>query len=259
MPLVRTRRRSITLALDRWRAGTASRVCSSVVLDVLASVPDPREPRGRRYPPPGCWRSRSWRPAAVCAGMPVADVGGHAPAEVLSRLGTRFDDRRRRSGPCCRGWTRQTWIAGSGRTSRQWPPPRRWPPAGCWLSLWTARRCAPRARMGAAATHLVAVFARRARLVLGQLPSPRRATNTLRAKASPHTPESAAAGHGGRHAHPDTTAKLICGDTEIALPMIVKSRPAQACWPSSRRCLGPIPTQPQRGLSAAHGRIETAR
>ena len=41
---------SIMLALDRWRSGDGVEVLRSEFLDVLASVPDPRDPRRRRYP-----------------------------------------------------------------------------------------------------------------------------------------------------------------------------------------------------------------
>ena len=40
---------SITQALDRWRVGERAPTLSSELLDVLASVPDPRDRRGRRY------------------------------------------------------------------------------------------------------------------------------------------------------------------------------------------------------------------
>jgi len=40
---------SVADALDRWRAGDGVQVLRSEFLDVLAAVPDPRDPRGRRY------------------------------------------------------------------------------------------------------------------------------------------------------------------------------------------------------------------
>lgn len=40
---------SVAEALDRWRAGDGVQVLRSEFLDVLAAVPDPRDPRGRRY------------------------------------------------------------------------------------------------------------------------------------------------------------------------------------------------------------------
>ena len=40
---------TVAEALDRWRAGERVEVLGSKFLDVLASVPDPRDPRGRRY------------------------------------------------------------------------------------------------------------------------------------------------------------------------------------------------------------------
>jgi hypothetical protein len=41
---------SVAEALDRWRVGDRARVLRSEFLQMLASVPDPRDPRGRRYP-----------------------------------------------------------------------------------------------------------------------------------------------------------------------------------------------------------------
>ena len=41
---------SVAEALDRWRIGERVQVLRSEFLDVLATVPDPRDPRGRRYP-----------------------------------------------------------------------------------------------------------------------------------------------------------------------------------------------------------------
>lgn len=67
--------------------------------------------------------SQSWRPRPVCAGTPGAP---HGRPPLRSRCLPDWvfgsDGRaKRRFGPCCRGWTPQTWIAGSGRCSRQWP------------------------------------------------------------------------------------------------------------------------------------------
>jgi hypothetical protein len=82
---------SVTEALNRWRAGQRAPTLSSELLDVLASVPDPRDPRGRRY-----------RLAALLAIALLATAAGMrsyagfatwaatAPAEVLAQLGVRF-------------------------------------------------------------------------------------------------------------------------------------------------------------------------
>ena len=40
---------SVAEALDRWRAGEGAQVLRSEFLDVLAAVPDPRDPRGVRH------------------------------------------------------------------------------------------------------------------------------------------------------------------------------------------------------------------
>ncbi|WP_456319876.1 transposase family protein, partial [Mycobacterium ulcerans] len=40
---------SVPEVFDRWSPGERSELIGSEFLDVLASVPDPRDPRGRRY------------------------------------------------------------------------------------------------------------------------------------------------------------------------------------------------------------------
>jgi DDE family transposase len=40
---------SVTEALTRWRAGERVQVLRTELLNVLADVPDPRDPRGVRY------------------------------------------------------------------------------------------------------------------------------------------------------------------------------------------------------------------
>ena len=82
---------SIAEALDRWRDGDRVEVLRSEFLDVLASVPDPRDPRGRRYPLNGLLAIAI---LATAAGMGsyagFATWAATAPIEVLAQLGIRF-------------------------------------------------------------------------------------------------------------------------------------------------------------------------
>ena len=79
---------SIAQALDRWRGGDRVEVLRSEFLDVLASVPDPRDPRGRRYPLDGLLAIAI---LATAAGMGsyagFATWAATAPIEVLAQLG----------------------------------------------------------------------------------------------------------------------------------------------------------------------------
>jgi hypothetical protein len=68
---------SVAEALDRWRAGERVQTLSSQLLDVLASVPDPRHRRGRRYPLAGLsavwWRYSPTAPRLVLGQLAVAE------------------------------------------------------------------------------------------------------------------------------------------------------------------------------------------
>ena len=79
---------SVGEALDRWRAGDRARVLGGEFLDVLASVPDPRDPRGRRYP---LWVLLAVAILATAAGMRgyagFATWAATASEDVLAQLG----------------------------------------------------------------------------------------------------------------------------------------------------------------------------
>ena len=81
----------VSEALDRWRAGDRAPLLRSEFLDVLASVPDPRDPRGLRYPLDGLLAIAI---LATAAGMGsyagFATWAATAPIEVLAQLGIRF-------------------------------------------------------------------------------------------------------------------------------------------------------------------------
>ena len=159
---------SVAEALDRWRVGERVEVLSSKFLDVLASVPDPRDRRGLRYPLAGLLAVAILATAAGMRGYAgFATWAATAPTEVLARLGirsrrpsektfrsvlSRLDptDLDRRLGGYFTGLAAAQAAAGSGLLAV----------AVDGKTLRGARR------MGAAAAHLVAVFAHHARLVL---------------------------------------------------------------------------------------------
>ena len=125
---------SITLALDRWRAGDGVEVLRSEFLDVLASVPDPRDPRGRRYPLAGLLAISILATAAGMRGYAgFATWAATAPAEVRSRLGlpcaaSRVEGRVSAGREGAR-------IAGEQGCLRS----RRWE-SGCGRRFFTGRR-----------------------------------------------------------------------------------------------------------------------
>ena len=212
---------SVAEALNRWRAGDRVEVLRSEFLDVLASVPDPRDSRGRRYPLAGL--------LAIAAGMGsyagFATWAATAPAEVLGALGVRLRrpsektfrallarldpvDLDQRLGAYFTALASAEALAAGGLL----------PVALDGKTLRAARR------MGAAATHLVSVFAHHARLVLGQLavveksneiPCVRKLLRVFRKVRLLVTVDAM---------HTQTaTAKLICGTLKSHYLMIVKS------------------------------------
>ena len=161
---------SVAEALDRWRAGYRVQVLRSEFLDVLALVPDPRDPRGRRYPLTGLLAIAILATAAGMRGYAgFATWARTAPEEVLAQLGIRS---RRPSEK-----TFRTVLArlDPAELDRQ---------LGAYFTALAAADCAEAGllavaldgktlrgarRAGAGAAHLVSVFAHHTRLVLGQL------------------------------------------------------------------------------------------
>ncbi len=217
---------SITLALDRWRAGDGVEVLHSEFLDVLASVPDPRDPRGRRYPLAGLLAISILATAAGMRGYAgFATWAATAPAEVLSRLGIRF---RRPSEKTFRSVLSRLDPADLDRRFGAYfttvAAAETVATGGLLAVALDGKTLRAARRMGAAATHLVAVFAHRARLVLGQLavaeksneiPCVRKLLRTFRKARLLVTVDAM---------HTQTaTAKLICGTLKSHYLMIVKS------------------------------------
>jgi hypothetical protein len=88
---------SITLACDRWRAGDSLDVLRSEFLDVLASVPDPRDRRGRRYPLTGLLAIAILATAAGMRGYAgFATWAATAPTKCVPNWAFGSDGRARR-------------------------------------------------------------------------------------------------------------------------------------------------------------------
>jgi predicted transposase YbfD/YdcC len=160
---------SVAEALDRWRAGDRVQVLRSGFLDVLAAVPDPRDPRGRRYPLAGL--------LAIAVLATAAGMRGHAgfatwartaPEDVLAQLGIRF---RRPSEKTFRSVLSRLDPADLDRRLGAYFTAHAalCDPGGLVPVALDGKTVRGALRAGAAATHLVSVFAHRVRLVLGQL------------------------------------------------------------------------------------------
>src|SRR6516165_3587440 len=208
---------------------------------------------------PGCWRSRSWRPRPGCAGTPGSPRG---PPPLRRKCSPDwvfgFDGRaRRRSGRCCRGWTRLTWIAGSGRTSPQPPPPRRWPPAGCWPWLWTARHCAARAAWVRPRTWSRSSPTARG-WCLASSRSPKRATKYPACErfSAPSAKRDCWSRWTPCTLRP-RRRKLICGTLKSHYLMIVKSNQPKLLARIQALPWAQVPLTHSEESQPAHGRVET--
>ena len=251
---------SITLALDRWRAGDGVEVLRSELLDVLASVPDPRDPRGRRYPLAGLLAISILATAAGMRGYAgFATWAATAPADVLSRLGIRF---RRPSEKTFRSVLSRLDPADLDRRFGAYfttvAAAETVATGGLLAVALDGKTLRAARRMGAAATHLVAVFAHRARLVLGQLavaeksneiPCVRKLLRTFRKARLLVTVDAM---------HTQTaTAKLICGTLKSHYLMIVKSNQPKLLARIQALPWAQIPLTHSEDSQPAHGRIET--
>jgi predicted transposase YbfD/YdcC len=165
---------SVSEALARWRAGVALdgvEVLRSGLLEVLATVPDPRAARGKRYPLVGLLAIAI---LAVAAGMRgyagFASWARTAPDDVLSQLGIRFRRpsektfRRVLSSLNAADLDRRLGAYFTGLAAAAQPDP-----CGLVAVSLDGKTARGALRGTATGTHLVAVFAHHARLILGQL------------------------------------------------------------------------------------------
>ena len=218
---------SVAEALDRWRGGDRVEVLGSEFLDVLASVPDPRDPRGRRYPLDGLLAIAILATAAGMGGPTPGSRPGRLPRriEVLAQLGIRF-----------RRPTEKTFRAVFQRLDPADLDRR----LGAYFTALAATEAAAEGgllavaldgktlrgarRAGAAAAHLVSVFAHRARLVLGQLAVAEKSNEIpcVRKILHPFRQVRLLVTVDAMHTQ-TATAKLICGTLKSHYLMIVKS------------------------------------
>ena len=219
---------SVAEALDRWRADDRVQVLRSEFLDVLATVPDPRDRRGRRYPLGALLAIAVLATAAGMRGYAgFATWARTAPEDVLAQLGIRFrrpsektfravfsrvdpDDLNRRLGAY--------FTAHATRLD----------PAGLVPIALDGKTLRGALRAKATATHLVSVFAHRARLVLGQLRGRRARAHvtycsfSATAKLAQHQP-----GTVGEHRHQVGGGGLRAQCAPQGLAVEVQSAPAR--------------------------------
>ena len=214
---------SIAQALDRWRGGDRVEVLRSEFLDVLASVPDPRDPRGRRYPLDGLLAIAI---LATAAGMGsyagFATWAATAPIEVLAQLGIRF---RRPTEKTFRAVFQRLDPADlDRRLGAYFTALAATEAAGMLAVALDGKTLRGARRAGAAAAHLVSVFAHRARLVLGQLAVAEKSNEIpcVRKILHPFRQVRLLVTVDAMHTQ-TATAKLICGTLKSHYLMIVKS------------------------------------
>ncbi|AGC63175.1 transposase for IS2404 [Mycobacterium liflandii 128FXT] len=249
---------SVPEVFDRWSAGERSELIGSEFLDVLASVPDPRDPRGRRY---SLMALLAIAVLATAAGMRgyagFATWAATASDDVLAQLGVRF---RRPSEKTFRAVLSRLDPAdlnarmGSYFTAHVASSD----PSGLVPIALDGKMLRGALRAKATATHLVSVFAYRARLVLGQLAVAEKSNEIPCVRAlltllpgslrwlvtvdAMHTQV--------------VTAKLICATLKSHYLMIVKSNQAKILARIIALPWAEVPaaaTDDSRG----HGRVET--
>lgn len=251
--------RSVAEALARWRTGNSAPVLRTELLDVLAAVPDPRDRRGVRY---SLMALLAIAILAVSAGMRgyagFACWAACAPEEVLASLGVRF---RRPSEKTFRSVFARLdatdldhrlgvyFAALAAETTAE----------GGLLAVALDGKTLRGARRGAAAApHLVAVFAHRARLVLGQLavaaksneiPSVRRLLRTLGQVGLLVTVDA-------MHTQ-KATAKLICEALKSHYLMIVKANQKTLLARITALPWTEVPVTHAEAGERGHGRVET--
>nr|WP_232022811.1 ISAs1 family transposase [Mycobacterium pseudoshottsii] len=243
---------------DRWSPGERSEFIGSEFLDVLASVPDPRGPRGRRY---SLMALLAIAVLATAAGMRgyagFATWAATAPDDVLAQLGVRF---RRPSEKTFRAVLSRLDPAdlnarmGSYFTAHVASSD----PSGLVPIALDGKMLRGALRAKATATHLVSVFAHRARLVLGQLAVAEKSNEIPCVRAlltllpgslrwlvtvdAMHTQV--------------VTAKLICATLKSHYLMIVKSNQAKILARITALPWAEVPTAATDD-SRGHGRVET--
>jgi predicted transposase YbfD/YdcC len=158
--------------LDHWQVAGDVGTVGSGLMEVLASVPDPRDRRGRRYPLAALLAIAI---LAVAAGMRgyagFATWARTAPPELMARLGiervgcpSEKTFRRVLSGLDAADLDRRlgAYFTGLAITAAE-------PDSGLVAVSLDGKTLKGARKAGSVASHLVSIFAHRTRLVLGQL------------------------------------------------------------------------------------------
>lgn len=247
---------SVAETLDRWRAGERVEVLRSDFLDVLASVPDPRDARGRRYPLGGLPAIAILATAAGMRGYAgFASWAATAPPEVLVRLGIRL---RRPSEKTLRSVLSRLDPADLDRRLGAYFTALAAAEAGLLAVAVDGKTLRGARRMGAAAAHLVSVFAHHARLVLGQLAVAEKSNEIPCVRTLLRTFGKARLLVTIDAMHTQVaTAKLICGTLKSHYLMIVKSNQPKLLARIQALPWTQVPDTHHEQSAPAHGRIET--
>jgi predicted transposase YbfD/YdcC len=242
--------------LDRWRAGERVEVLGSEFLDVLASVPDPRDPRGRRYPLAGLLAIAILATAAGMRGYAgFATWAATAPSEVLARLGIRF---RRPSEKTFRSVLARLDPADLDRRLGTYFTALAAAETGLLAVAVDGKTLRGARRMGAVATHLVSVFAHRARLVLGQLAVAEKSNEIPCVRTLLRTFGKARLLVTIDAMHTQVaTAKLICGTLKSHYLMVVKSNQPTLLTRIQALPWSQVPDVHREPPHRSHGRTET--
>jgi predicted transposase YbfD/YdcC len=247
---------SVAETLDRWRAGGRVEALDSEFLKVLASVPDPRDPRGRRYPLAGLLAIAILATAAGMRGYAgFATWAATVSPQVLARLGIRF---RRPSEKTFRSVLSRLDPVDLDRRLGAYFTALAAAEAGLLAVAVDGKTLCGARRMGAVAAHLVSVFAHRARLVLGQLavaeksneiPCVRKLLRAFRRVRLLVTIDAM---------HTQTaTAKLICGTLKSHHLMIVKANQPKLLARIQALPWSQVPVVHAEPPQRSHGRTET--
>jgi predicted transposase YbfD/YdcC len=251
---------SVSEALTRWRAGERAGVLRAELLDVLGEVPDPRDPRGVRY---SLMALLAVAILATAAGMRsyagFAAWAASAPPEVLAQLGVRY---RRPSEKTFRAVLSRLDAADLDRR------------LGTYFSAVATAECTAddgllvvaldgktlrgSRRAGAAAVHLVSMFAHHTRLVLGQLAVTDKSNEIPCVRALLRLFRNVRLLVTIDAMHTQTkTAKLICGTLKSHYVMTVKSNQPSLLARIKAMPWAQVPVTFAEPSERGHGRVET--
>lgn len=242
---------------DRWRAARGVEVLSSKLMEVLASVPDPRKARGRRYPLVGLLAIVV---LATAAGMRsyagFATWAAAAPPEVLARLEIMY---RRPSEKTFRSVLSRLDAADLDQRLGAYFTMLASQQQGGLLAVAADGKTLRGARKrGAGASHLVSVFAHGIRLVLGQLAVDEKSNEIpcLQKLLKIFTNVRLLVTIDAMHTQ-TKTAKLICHTLKSHYLMIVKANTPKLAERIQALPWNQTPVAHVDGPKRSHGRIET--